>query len=121
MPAIQQFIDRGEIAAYDEYGYVLTDTASKINRTHGISLVGNISCGALSIAEEDITDYIKVPEKLISDGEYFLLRAKGESMINIGIESGDLVLIHKKNHADPGQVAVVISTEFTDAGETLKR
>ena len=95
---IQQFIDRGEIKVDDEYGYVLTE-----------------------IAEEDITDYIKVPEKLISDGEYFLLRAQGESMINIGIEPGDLVLIRKQSYADPGQVAVVISTEFSDAGGTLKR
>ncbi len=118
---IQQFIDRGEIEADDEYGYVLTETASKINRTRGIPLVGNIACGALSIAEQDITDYIKVPEKLISDGEYFLLRAQGESMINIGIEPGDLVLIRKQSYANPGQVAVVISTEFSDAGGTLKR
>lgn len=42
-------------------------------------------------------------------------------MINIGIESGDLVLIRKQNYANPGQVAVVISTEFSDAGGTLKR
>ena len=56
-----------------------------------------------------------------SDGEYFLLRAQGESMINIGIEPGDLVLIRKQSYADPGQVAVVISTEFSDAGGTLKR
>ncbi len=118
---IQQFIDRGEIATDDEYGYVLTETVTKINRTRGIPLVGSISCGALSIAEEDITDYIKVPEKLISDGEYFLLRAQGESMINIDIEPGDLVLIRKQSYADPGQVAVVISTEFSDAGGTLKR
>ena len=92
-----------------------------LNRVKGVPLVGSISCGALSIAEEDITDYIKVPEKLISDGEYFLLRAQGESMINIGIEPGDLVLIRKQSYADPGQVAVVISTEFSDAGGTLKR
>ena len=118
---IQQFIDRGEIATDAEYGYVLTEMAGKINRVKGVPLVGSISCGALSIAEEDITDYIKVPEKLISDGEYFLLRAQGESMINIGIEPGDLVLIRKQSYADPGQVAVVISTEFSDAGGTLKR
>lgn len=118
---IKQFMDSGEIETDDEYGYVLTEQAAKINRVKGIPLVGNISCGALSIAEQDITDYIRVPEKLVSDGEYFLLRAHGESMINVGIESGDLVLIRRQNYANPGEVAVVISTEFSDEGGTLKR
>lgn len=118
---IKQFIDSGEIKIDEEYGYVLTEMAGKINRVRGVPLVGNISCGSLNIAEEDITDYIKIPEKLIADGEYFLLRAQGDSMINIGIESGDLVLIRKQNYANPGQVAVVISTEFSNAGGTLKR
>ena len=84
---IKQFIDSGEIKLDEEYGYVLTEMAGKINRVRGVPLVGNISCGSLNIAEEDITDYIKIPEKLIADGEYFLLRAQGDSMINIGIES----------------------------------
>ena len=118
---IQQFVESGEIAIDDDYGYVLADTARKINHARGVPLVGSISCGALGIAEEDITDYIKIPEKLISDGEYFLLRAQGESMVNIGIDNGDLVLIRKQDYAEPGQVVVVISTEFSDAGGTLKR
>jgi len=118
---IQRMIDNGEVRQDSEYGYVMAGNAGKINRYRAVPVVGTISCGSLNIAEPDVTEYMKLPEGMISDGEYFLLRAHGESMINAGIDSGDLVLIRKQNTADSGQIAVVISTEFSDAGGTLKR
>lgn len=118
---IQQFTDRGEIETDDELGYVITENSHKIRRFGNIPIVGTISCGTLDIAEQDITDYVKLPTEWISGGEYFLLRAKGYSMINAGINPGDLVLIRQQSYADSGQIVVIVSDEFTDAGGTLKR
>lgn len=88
-----------------------------ITETVSIPIVGSISCGTPILAEENIENYILFPKAELSDGEYFFLRANGESMINIGIEAGDLVLIKKQDYIDEGNVAVVL----LENDATLKR
>lgn len=88
-----------------------------ITETISIPIVGNISCGLPSLAEGNIENYIIFPRAELSEGEYFFLRAKGNSMINIGIEAGDLVLIKKQDYVDEGDVAVVL----LENEATLKR
>lgn len=79
-----------------------------ITETVSIPIVGSISCGTPILAEENIENYILFPKAELNDGEYFFLRATGESMINIGIEAGDLVLVKKQDYIDEGDVAVVL-------------
>ena len=63
-------------------------------------------------------EHIRLPMALTGSGYFFLLRASGESMINAGIDSGDLVLIRKQETAHEGQiVAVLYNSDCT----TLKR
>ena len=88
-----------------------------ITETVSIPIVGSISCGTLILAEENIENYILFPKAELNDGEYFFLRATGESMINIGIEAGDLVLVKKQDYIDEGDVAVVL----LENNATLKR
>lgn len=82
-------------------------------------IVGRIACGTPLFAAENIEEYIRLPEALFGKGDFFFLRAKGSSMIDAGIDSGDLVLIRKQDAADPGQIVVA----FDDDNEvaTLKR
>ena len=88
-----------------------------ITETVSIPIVGSISCGTPILAEENIENYILFPKAELNDGEYFFLRATGESMINIGIEAGDLVLVKKQDYIDECDVAVVL----LENNATLKR
>ena len=88
-------------------------------QTRPIPIVGVVNCGVPLLAEENIEGYIETPlEDLNSGEEYFWLRAKGDSMTNIGIHPGDFLLIRKQNDVDSGDIAVV-SVNGDDA--TLKR
>lgn len=104
----------GEIYYEGDNGY------SFINRHNlpGYSpIVGNVACGPLMLAEENICDYVKLPESIFGTGNLFILQAKGNSMIKIGINNGDLVVVRQQNTADPGQVVVAL----VDEEATLKR
>lgn len=82
-----------------------------------VALVGSITCGPLYFAEENITEYFRLPASLFGSGEYFALRASGDSMINAGIADSDLVLVRKQNTAEEGQIVVALVEDET----TLKR
>lgn len=87
--------------------------------TQPIPIVGVISCGTPLLAEDNIEGYHDTSLADITSGEtYFWLRAKGDSMINVGIHEGDLLLIRQQNDVDSGDIAVV-AINGDDA--TLKR
>lgn len=77
-------------------------------------LVGSIACGEPITAEENIEDYVDVPEDAHCD---FCLRCKGDSMIDAGIHDGDVVYIHIQPEVENGQIAAV----RVDGEATLKR
>lgn len=77
-------------------------------------LVGSIACGQPITAEENIEDYVDVPEDAQCD---FCLRCKGDSMIDAGIHDGDIVYIHIQPEVENGQIAAV----RIDGESTLKR
>ena len=81
-----------------------------------IPIVGMIVCGTPDEQEEHITGYLAVPEEWV-DGECFLLEAYGDSMVDIGIDEGDLILVKKTETASSGDVVVAL----TERGNTLKR
>lgn len=86
-------------------------------------ILGMVACGKPKLAVEDIQGYLPLNMDYFGKGEYFLLVASGESMINAGIDDGDLVLIRKQSTFENGQIAVVL-TESDCSDEsmaTLKR
>lgn len=91
-------------------------------KAHGsllnIPLIGSIACGAPLLAEENIEEYIKLPESVVGKGDFFILRANGQSMVKAGIGDGDLVVIRQQNDAEPGQIIVALVDNDT---ATLKR
>lgn len=82
-----------------------------------LPIVGTISCGNGVIAYEDIEGYEDVPSSWLNGGEYFFLRAKGDSMINARIMDGDLLLIRKQDDVENGEIAAVL----IDGEAVLKR
>lgn len=87
-------------------------------------VVGMVACGKPKLAIEDIQGYFPINMQYFGKGEYFLLIASGESMINVGINDGDLVLIRKQNTFENGQIAVVLTESeggLAESSATLKR
>lgn len=114
---IKKMAEEGTIT-YSRHGDICTPTINKTNFSMcTVAVVGSITCGPLSFAEENITEYFKLPTSLFGKGEFFALYANGDSMINAGIEDGDLVFIRKQNTAEVGQIVVALVNDET----TLKR
>ena len=90
-------------------------TATSSNR---VPVLGAVSCGIPKFAEGNIEEYVQLPTAIFGKGSYFLLRASGDSMIEAGIDDGDLVLVRQQDHADPGQIVVALIDEDE---ATLKR
>ena len=82
-----------------------------------VPVLGDVACGIPKLAEENIEEYVRLPVSLFGRGDFYLLRAKGSSMIDAGIDDGDLVLIRQQETADYNQIAVALIGEEA----TLKR
>jgi repressor LexA len=89
---------------------------------HRLPLVGEIAAGGPLLAEENVEDHVAVPEPLAHGGEEFLLRVKGDSMVNAGILEGDLVVVRRQQSAQNGDIVVALAGADDTADEaTVKR
>lgn len=77
-------------------------------RHHAMAVLGYVACGECQEETEEIIEYIRMPESLIDQGEFFALIAKGESMVDAGIHPGDYVVIRKQNTAEVGDIIVAL-------------
>ena len=84
---------------------------------HRLPLVGQVAAGGPLLAEENIEDYVAVPEPLARGGEEFLLRVKGESMIDAGILDGDLLVVRRQQDARNGDIVVALAGDDESADE----
>jgi repressor LexA len=89
---------------------------------HGLPLVGEIAAGAPLLAEQNVEEYVDLPERLVGGAADFLLRVKGDSMIDAGILDGDLVAVRKADTAVNGDIVVALTGDDETADEaTVKR
>ena len=101
----------------DYSGYrTMTSTKTKAAAIR-VPVLGTIACGIPKFAEENIEEYVRLPVAVFGKGNFFILRAYGDSMIEAGIDNGDLVLIRQQNYADEGQIVVALMEDEA----TLKR
>ena len=93
----------------------------KMMKTKGdflnLAVVGDIACGTPILAEENIQTYLPIPKEFLGNGNFFILKAKGDSMIEAGIDDGDYVIIKQQETAEEGQIIVAL----IDNEATLKR
>ena len=73
-----------------------------------VPLVGQIAAGSPILAEENIESYFPVPAEILPQGESFILKVKGDSMINVGIYSGDQIFVQSCNTARNGDTVVAL-------------
>lgn len=81
-------------------------------------LVGEIPCGPPEQEEENIEEYVSLPVSIFGKGEFYILRARGDSMVDAGIEEDDLIVIDRSCEAKEGDIVVALDT---DNQNTLKR
>lgn len=87
---------------------------------HRLPLVGQIAAGGPLLAEQNVEDYVTVDESL-ARGD-FVLRVKGDSMVNAGILDGDLVVVQRQQDARDGEIVVALAGDDESADEaTVKR
>ena len=113
---LSSMAESGDVIKTDD-GYATELTAKSSAEVVFVPRVGRVPCGPLTEEYEDIEEYIPFPAALVGRGRYFLLTASGDSMINAGISSGDLVLIKQQEFAHNGDIAVALVGEEV----TLKR
>ena len=87
-------------------------------RGRSVPLVGRVTAGQPILAVENIEDYLMLPQSMLGKDELFCLRVQGESMIDIGILDGDIVVLRQQDTAENGEIVVAMTP---DDEATLKR
>ncbi|MFM7356217.1 MAG: transcriptional repressor LexA [Actinomycetota bacterium] len=86
----------------------------KPERTHNVPLVGRIAAGGPILAEQNVEELFPLPASLVGEGELFMLKVIGDSMIDAAICDGDYVVIRSQKEANKGKiVAAMIDGEAT--------
>lgn len=86
----------------------------KPERTHNVPLVGRIAAGGPILAEQNVEELFPLPASLVGEGELFMLKVVGDSMIDAAICDGDYVVIRSQKDANKGEiVAAMIDGEAT--------
>ena len=95
--------------------------AAAVAEARRLPLLGQIAAGGPLLAEQNVEDEMGVPEPLGRDAD-FLLRVRGDSMIDAGILDGDIVVVRRQQDARDGEIVVALAGDDESADEaTVKR
>jgi repressor LexA len=90
---------------------LLVDKAKKAIRPPGLPLVGQVAAGQPILAEENIEEYLDVPDMIGGEDGDYVLRVRGESMKDAGILEDDYVVVRPSDDADDGEIVVALIGE----------
>ena len=118
-------MEEQELVFCDEHRRVLTrqmrNDISNMTRTplrgsRFAPVIGSVVCGTPNESDAYLEETVRLPKSLFGKGPLFILHASGDSMIEAGIQDGDLVVVRQSQTARPGDIVVAL----TDDGTTLK-
>lgn len=81
---------------------------NSVSRGRTVPLVGRVTAGQPILAIENIEDYLTLPQNMVGHDKLFCLRVQGESMIEIGILDGDIIVVRQQDNAENGEVVVAM-------------
>ena len=87
---------------------VLVEKAKRAVRPTGLPLVGNVAAGEPILAEENVEEYLQVPDVIGGDAGDYILRVRGESMVDVGILDGDFAIVRPTKEAKNGEIVVAL-------------
>ncbi len=82
-----------------------------------VPVLGHVTAGLPILAEENLDEYIALPDDMLGDGEHFVLKVHGDSMIEAGILDGDHIIVRSQHEASNGEIVVAM----IDDSATVKR
>jgi repressor LexA len=99
------------------------DTTTRLTAAavHNVPLVGDVAAGTGVLAEENIEELLPMPEQFTGRGPTFMLRVRGDSMVEAGIHDGDYVVVRQQPEADNGDVVVAGIGEGEATVKTFSR
>ena len=114
---LQELSERG-VLNYDR-GILSAPESAKMKTAYvSAPLVGSIQCGSPEEEQEYVEEYVSLPVSMFGKGEFYILRAKGDSMVDAGIDEDDLLVIERNCPALEGDIVVALDE---DNQNTLKR
>ena len=89
--------------------------------TVSVPVVGRVAAGEPILAEQNIVDEMPMPSRFISGGNNFILTVHGDSMINVGINDGDYLIVQQTQEASNGEIVVALVNDGDESNATVKR
>ena len=88
----------------------ITDDTFNLTRREvvNVPMIGTVAAGMPILASENIIDYFPIPSEFLPNSDIFMLKVKGESMVNAGIHDGDQIIVSKQNTAKNGDIVVAL-------------
>jgi repressor LexA len=90
---------------------VLVDKAKRAIQPEGLPLVGQVAAGEPILAEENIEEYLEIPDVIGGENGDYILRIRGDSMKDAGILEGDFVVVQRAEEAKDGEIVVALIGE----------
>lgn len=111
-------MDEQGMISYDGHSIGTPQTDKCVSGYFSAPIVGTIRCGDPETEEEYVEEYVSLPDSIFGKGEFYILRAAGDSMTDAGIDDGDLLVIRKQETAMDGDIVVALDDNNQN---TLKR
>ena len=101
-------MDEKGLISYDGHTIETPQIDKSVSGYFSAPIVGSVQCGDPETEEEHVEEYVSLPESIFGKGEFYILRASGDSMVDAGIENKDLVVIRKQDSASVGDIVVAL-------------
>ncbi|MHB8243884.1 MAG: transcriptional repressor LexA [Acidimicrobiales bacterium] len=95
--------------------------AMRVRPASHVPLLGDVAAGTGVLAQENVEEVLPIPEDFTGSGELFMLRVRGESMIEAGIFDGDYVVVRRQPDAETGEIVVAGLPDEEATVKTFKR
>ena len=107
---VQRYLVSMDEAGEIEYDgrSIRTSAMQKMAPVNCVRVLGRVACGPGDEEQEEVLEYLRMPENLVGKGDFFALIAKGESMIDAGILEGDYVIVRQTQTAEIGDIVVAL-------------
>jgi repressor LexA len=114
---LKEMDERG-IITYSRRRYDTSRTEMISDDVNMAPVCGSVKCGDPQLEEAEILEYVRLPASIFGNKEMYILKAKGDSMEDAGIEEGDIVVVENRQYPEKNEIVVAMDEE---GANTLKR
>ena len=111
-------MDEKGIISYSRRHYDTSRTEMISEEITTAPVCGSVKCGDPQLEEAEIYEYVRLPVSIFGNKEMYILKAKGDSMVDAGIEEGDIVVVENRQYPEKNEIVVAMDEE---GANTLKR